>query len=83
VERVNLVAKNCYGLGNVLEEQGRSDEARRIYDRTVEVAQYLLQRGQISPRDVRTTLDLAFIAYQGPAALETRERIRLLLQGPR
>ncbi|MBV9773059.1 MAG: Dyp-type peroxidase [Gemmatimonadetes bacterium] len=80
VARVNLVAKNCYGLGNALDAQGRTREAQKIYDRTVEVAQYLLERGRLVPRDARTELELASITYRSERSEETRARIRELLR---
>ena len=76
VARANLIAKHCFGLGNALEAQGKADEARRIYDRTVEVAQYLLNRNLVSPRDARTVLELIFIHYSSESSLRTIDRIR-------
>jgi Dyp-type peroxidase family len=80
VARANLIAKHCFGLGNALDAQGRADEARKIYDRTVEVAQYLLNRNLVSPRDARTVLELIFIHYRSEAAQQTIDRIRDLVR---
>ena len=79
VARANLIAKHCFGLGNALEAQGKADEARRIYDRTVEVAQYLLNRNLVSPRDARTVLELIFVHYASESSLRTIDRIRELV----
>jgi tetratricopeptide (TPR) repeat protein len=75
VARVNLVVKNCFTLGNVLEIQGRIEEAQKIYDRTVEVAEYIIQRGWASLRDIRTNFDLAFIQHRSTGGEDTRRRV--------
>ncbi len=81
--RVNLVVKNCYSLGNALDAQGKDAEANKIYDRTVEVAEYLLRRGRFTRRDLRTEFDTVFIPYRSPRSETTRERIRRLVRAAR
>ena len=80
VVRANVIVGHCFGLANALDVAGKEDKAKRIHDRTVEVAQWRLAHNKVTPRMVRTVLGLDFIRFQTANGQQTFERVRRLLQ---
>ena len=80
VARVNIVVRHCYTLGLVLEAVGKDEEAQKIYDRTIEVAVWLLRRGQTSRRDARMLFDVRPLPAPTDSARRTKDALQAALQ---
>lgn len=76
---VNLIPAHCYSYANALDSLDRERDAATIYDRTIEVVEWLINHNDVTRRFVRTNADLAFHQHQSQASHQCYQQVKELL----